>query len=171
MHRQDSHAKNRPLSLLFLNVTLRAPVSTCTDILLVEDQASDAELALHALRGLDLDRDVTLVRDGAEALDFLFARGAYSDRDPDDLPRFVLLDLKLPKVDGLQVLEAIRADERTRDLPVVVLTSSKEACDVERCYDRGANSYVVKPVDFDQFTDAIQDIGRYWLARNVIRDR
>jgi len=171
LHRQDSHAKNRPLSLLFLNVTLRAPVSTCTDILLVEDQASDAELALHALRGLDLDRDVTLVRDGAEALDFLFARGAYSDRDPDDLPRFVLLDLKLPKVDGLQVLEAIRADDRTRDLPVVVLTSSKEACDVERCYDLGANSYVVKPVDFDQFTDAIQDIGRYWLARNVIRDR
>ena len=144
-------------------------MSTCSDILLVEDQASDAELALHALRDLGLDRSVTLVRDGAEALDFLFARGAYADRDPGDLPQFILLDLKLPKLDGLQVLQAIRSDERTQDVPVVALTSSKEACDVKRCYELGVNSYVVKPVDFDQFTEAIQQIGRYWLSMNETR--
>ena len=148
-----------------------ASVSTCTDILLIEDQASDAELALHALEGLDLDREVTLVRDGAAALDFLFARGAHADRDPDDLPRCILLDLKLPKINGLQVLEAIRADERTKDVPVVVLTSSKEADDIERCYELGVNSYVVKPVDFDQFTQAIQQIGAYWLSCNETKER
>lgn len=141
-------------------------MSICPDLLLVEDQASDAELALHALHALGLDRSVTLLRDGAEALDYLFARGAYADRDADDQPRLVLLDLKLPKVDGLQVLEAMRSDERTRDIPVVVLTSSKETCDVERCYALGVNSYVVKPVDFDHFTEAIQQIGRYWLSMN-----
>lgn len=145
-------------------------VSTCTEILLIEDQASDAELALHALQGLDLDREVTLVRDGAGALDFLFARGDYADRDPDNLPRFILLDLKLPKINGLQVLEAIRADERTKDIPVVALTSSKEAGDIERCYELGVNSYVVKPVDFDQFTQAIQQIGSYWLSRNETKE-
>lgn len=143
-----------------------ATVSTCPDLLLVEDQASDAELALHALHALGLDRSVALVRDGAEAIDYLFARGAYADRDAGDQPRLVLLDLKLPKIDGLQVLRAMRNDERTHDIPVVVLTSSKETCDVERCYALGANSYVVKPVDFDQFTEAIQQIGRYWLSTN-----
>ncbi len=141
-------------------------MSTCQDLLFVEDQASDAELALHAFRALGLDRSVARLRDGAEALDYLFARGPYTNRDASDQPRLVLLDLKLPKVDGLQVLEAMRSDERTRDIPVVVLTSSNEACDIERCYALGANSYVVKPVDFDQFTEAIQHIGRYWLSMN-----
>ena len=141
-------------------------VSTQADILLVEDQASDAELVMHALRELDLDRSVTPVRDGAEALDFLFARGAYAHRDASDAPRFVLLDLKLPKIDGLQVLEAIRGDARTKDIPVIALTSSKETCDVQRCYELGVNSYVVKPVDFDRFTEAIQQIGRYWTSMN-----
>ena len=144
-------------------------MSTCPDILIVEDQASDAELALHALHKLHLDRSVTLLRDGAEALDYLFARGPYADRDASDQPRLVLLDLKLPKIDGLQVLEAIRGDERTCDVPVVVLTSSKETRDIERCYALGVNSYVVKPVDFDQFTEAIQQIGRYWLSMNETR--
>jgi CheY-like chemotaxis protein len=134
--------------------------------LLVEDQASDAELAVNALRGLGLDREVTRVCNGAEALDFLFARGAYADRNPEDLPRLILLDLKLPKIDGLQVLEAVRSDEHTKTVPVVVLSSSKEAVDVDRCYERGVNSYVVKPVDFDRFTDAVQQIGRYWLSTN-----
>ena len=141
-------------------------VSTCPDLLLVEDQASDAELALHAFRALGLERSVLRLRNGAEVLDYLFARGAYIERDIDDQPKLVLLDLKLPKVSGLQVLEAMRNDERTHDIPVVVLTSSKEACDVERCYALGANSYVVKPVDFDQFTEAIQHIGQYWLSMN-----
>lgn len=145
--------------------------STCTDILLVEDQMSDAELALNALRDLNLNRETVLVRDGAEALDFLFAEGAYADRDPDDLPRLIVLDLKLPKVDGLQVLKTIQSNKHTKIIPVVVLTSSKEAVDIHRCYEMGVNSYVVKPVDFDRFTNAIQQIGRYWLSTNETKDR
>jgi len=139
--------------------------------LLVEDQMSDAELAMNALRDLNLNREIALVRDGAEALDFLFAQGTYADRDPDDLPRLIVLDLKLPKVDGLQVLKTIQSNEHTKTIPVVVLTSSKEAVDINRCYEMGVNSYVVKPVDFDRFTNAIQQIGRYWLSTNETKDR
>lgn len=136
------------------------------DILLVEDSASDAELAMHALQGCGGARRVIRVRDGAEALDFLFGTGRYRGRDPHNVPRCILLDLKLPKVDGLQVLAALRADARTRTVPCVVLSSSREAADVHRCYELGANSYVVKPVDFEQFARAIQRIEAYWLAVN-----
>ncbi|NBB73104.1 MAG: response regulator [Bacteroidetes bacterium] len=142
-------------------------VSTETaDILLVEDQPHDAELALRALKKLDLDERIALVRDGAAALDFLFGRGEYAGRALADAPRLILLDLKLPKVSGIEVLRTLKSDERTRHIPVIVLTSSGEACDVEACYDLGVNSYVVKPVDFAQFTETVQQIGTYWLGTN-----
>jgi len=142
---------------------------SAADILLVEDQTSDAELALHALRGLGMARRVRVVRDGAAALDFLFARGAFADRAGEPPPRFVLLDLKLPKVSGIEVLEALHAHACTRSIPVIALTSSREECDVTRCYDLGVNSYVVKPVDFAAFTETVQAIGRYWLETNEPR--
>lgn len=145
-------------------------MSTCADILLVEDNASDAELTLHALRTCTVKLEVVRVCDGAEALDYLFAQGAYASRDPDALPRCILLDLKLPKVNGLQVLDAVRNHPRTRTVPCVVLTSSREQGDIQRCYELGVNSYVVKPVDFDRFTRTIQGIGRYWLTTNEAKD-
>lgn len=135
-------------------------------ILLVEDNADDEALTLRALHKNRVANRVFVVRDGAEALDFLFCRGAYADRDPLDLPQVTLLDLKLPKVDGLEVLRQMRNDPRTRTLPVVILTSSKEEQDLVAAYSNGANSYVRKPVDFNQFADSIKQLGMYWLILN-----
>ncbi len=135
-------------------------------ILLVEDNPDDRDLTLRVLRRHLLANDVIAVADGVEALDYLFATGAFADRDPSDLPRLVLLDLKLPKVSGLEVLSHIRADPRTRALPVVILTSSAEEQDIAASYDRGANSYVCKPVVFGDFTEAVRQLGLYWLLLN-----
>jgi two-component system response regulator len=136
------------------------------EILLVEDNPQDLELAMRALKKANLGNHIEVARDGAEALDFLFCEGAHSERRIEDAPKVVLLDLKLPKVDGLEVLQRIRADPRTRTLPVVVLTSSKEQRDVVESYRLGVNSYVVKPVSFELFADAVQRLGLYWLLLN-----
>ncbi len=133
-------------------------------ILLVEDKSDDVDLTLRAFAKSGVANSVLVCRDGAEALDFLFARGAYADRT--ELPEVVLLDLNLPKVSGLDVLRQIRADERTRRLPVVVLTSSNEEKDIIRSYDLGANSFVQKPVNFTQFIEAAHQLGLYWLLLN-----
>src|SRR3954470_3449993 len=136
------------------------------EILLVEDSATDLELTLRALKKANLANRIEIARDGQEALDFLFARNQYSERSPEDKPRLVLLDLKLPKVDGLEVLKIVKSDPRTRSIPVVVLTSSSEQRDIVESYDLGVNSYIVKPVDFDGFTAAIAELGLYWLVMN-----
>ncbi len=135
-------------------------------ILLVEDNPRDEALTLRALKKSNIANDVVVARDGVEALDYLFGAGAYSGRDTHDVPQLILLDLKLPKVDGLQVLQRIREDERTRRLPVVVFTSSSEEEDLIKSYDLGANSYVRKPVDFEQFLEATRQLGMYWLILN-----
>ena len=135
-------------------------------ILLVEDNPDDEALTLRALKKNHIGNEVFVVRDGAEALDFLFCTGAYADRDPREMPHMILLDLKLPKVDGLEVLRRIRADERTHLLAVVILTSSNEEQDLLEGYKKGANSYIRKPVDFNQFADAIHQLGLYWLVLN-----
>ncbi len=135
-------------------------------ILLVEDNSDDEILTLRALRAGRIKNEIDVTRDGAEALDYLFARGVYSYRDPSDLPQIVLLDIKLPKLDGLEVLAQIRANERTRFLPVVILTSSREQQDILASYSKHANSYIVKPVDSAQFSAAIQQLGLYWLVLN-----
>ncbi|MGE0636339.1 MAG: response regulator [Bacteroidia bacterium] len=135
-------------------------------ILLVEDNPYDAELALNALQKRHLANSIHHVEDGAEALDFIFARGNYSDRQIENGPKIILLDLKMPKVNGIEVLRQVKADERTRKIPVVVLTSSKEDPDITTCYDLGVNSYIVKPVDFDNFFRAVEDLGLYWLLLN-----
>ncbi len=135
-------------------------------ILLVEDNPDDRDLTLRVLRQHQLVNDIVVAADGAEALDYLFGRGRWADRAPEDLPKLVLLDLKLPKVSGLEVLAAIRADERTRRLPVVVLTSSRVEEDIVSSYDRGANSYVCKPVVFGEFAEAVRQLGLYWLLLN-----
>ncbi len=134
-------------------------------ILLVEDNADDVELALRAFKKSNIQNEIIVVDDGVVALDYLFATGRYVDRKP-GLPEVVLLDLKLPKLDGLEVLRRLRADERTKRLPVVVLTSSSEDQDILRSYDLGANSYVRKPVDFGQFVEAARQLGLYWLVLN-----
>ena len=136
------------------------------EILLVEDNPNDAELALRALKKNKLANNILVVTDGEEALDFVFARGAFSDRKVENGPKVILLDLKLPKVDGLEVLRAIKSDPRTKVIPVVVLTSSKEESDVVESYKLGANSYIVKPVEFDKFVAAVKDLGLYWLLLN-----
>ncbi len=135
-------------------------------ILLVEDNPRDEALTLRALKKNNILNDVTVARDGVEALDYLFATGAYAGRDKSEMPQMVLLDLKLPKVDGLEVLRKIRENESTRRLPVVVFTSSSEEEDMIKSYDLGANSYVRKPVDFDQFLEATRRLGLYWLVIN-----
>jgi two-component system response regulator len=135
-------------------------------ILLVEDNPDDEALTLRALRKNNIGNKVFVVRDGTEALEFLFCTGAYADRDPREMPQMILLDLKLPKVDGLEVLRRLRADERTRLLPVVILTSSTQEQDLMEGYRGGANSYVRKPVNFNQFADAIRQLGLYWLVLN-----
>ncbi|MBE0558385.1 MAG: response regulator [Proteobacteria bacterium] len=138
------------------------------DIILVEDNPNDVELTLDALQTHRLANRVKVLRDGEEALDYFFGKGKYAGRDVSDRPKVVLLDLKLPKVDGLDVLRNLRADERTKTLPVVVLTSSNEHRDRVRSYDLGVNSYIVKPVDFDNFADAVAEIGLYWVLMNKV---
>ena len=135
-------------------------------ILLVEDNADDELLTLRALKKNNIGNNVFVVRDGAEALDFLFCTNVYADRDPHDLPRLILLDFKLPKMDGPEVLRRLRADERTRLLPVVMLTSSNEERDLIEGYKSGANSYLRKPIDFTQFMEYIRELGLYWLKLN-----
>ncbi len=136
------------------------------EILLVEDNPTDAELCTLALKERKLANKLVWVKDGAEALDFLFATGAYSDRKQEQIPKVVLLDLRLPKVDGLEVLRRLKADERTKQIPVVVVTSSKEDRDVVASYELGVNSYISKPVDFDEFTKVVSELGMYWLLIN-----
>lgn len=135
-------------------------------ILLVEDNPDDAALTLRAFKKVNIANQVVVCRDGAEALDFLFARNAYSDRDPNEQPSVILLDLKLPKIDGLEVLQELRSHDQTKHLRVVVLTSSREEQDIIQSYDLGANSYIRKPVDFDKFLTAVGQLGLYWLLLN-----
>ncbi len=135
-------------------------------ILLVEDCAEDEELTVRSLRKAQIADEIVVVRDGKEALEYLFCEGAYQDRGRDEQPTVILLDLKLPKLDGIEVLSRLRADERTRHIPVVILTSSSEDEDVMRCYRSGANSYVRKPVSFPRFADTITELGLYWMLLN-----
>jgi len=136
------------------------------DILLVEDNQDDMDLALHALKREKLANNIFVVRDGEEALDFLFCRGAFTHRSFDHPPKLVLLDLKLPKVDGMEVLRQAKSDPRTKTIPVVIMTSSKEERDLVAGYNLGANSYIQKPVDFDQFRETVKSVGLYWLIVN-----
>ncbi len=139
-------------------------------ILLVEDNPDDEALAIRALKKSNLANEIAVARDGVEALEFLFCEGSHADRDPHDAPVVILLDLKLPKVDGLEVLKRIKTDERTHRLPVVIMTSSSEEQDIINSYDLGANSYIRKPVDFNQFTEAVAQLGLYWLVLNEVPD-
>jgi two-component system response regulator len=140
--------------------------SNIVEILLVEDSPEDLEMTRRALRNINLGNSIQVARDGAEALDFIFCEGEFSGRQIEDTPKLILLDLKLPKVDGLEVLQRIKGDARTRYIPVVVLTSSKEQVDVVKSYQLGVNSYIVKPVNFEGFTKAVQELGMYWLLLN-----
>ena len=133
------------------------------DILLIEDNVNDAELAIRALRKNNVAKYIVHLKDGEDALDFLFGKGQYAARNTDNKPRVILLDLKMPKVSGLEVLEQIKSNELTKKIPVVMLTSSKEHPDVEKSYLLGANSYIVKPVDFENFSKVVNDLGIYWL--------
>jgi two-component system response regulator len=136
------------------------------EILLVEDNPQDAELTIRALKKHKISNQIFVLEDGVEALDFIFCRGKYAQRDISNHPKVVLLDLKLPKVNGLEVLRAIKADERTHKIPIVIVTSSRQDPDIETAYENGANSYVVKPVDFDVFVEAMSNLGLYWLLVN-----
>ncbi len=136
------------------------------EILLIEDNPEDLELALRALRKSNLENHIEVARDGAEALDFIFCEGPYSGRRIEDTPLVILLDLKLPKVDGLEVLARLKSDPRTRNIPVVVLTSSREQNDLVESYALGVNSYIVKPVNFERFAESVQQLGMYWLLLN-----
>ena len=137
------------------------------EILLVEDNPYDVELTLRALKQYHIANHIHTVRDGAEAVDFIFCSGAYADRDF-SAPKLILLDLKLPKLDGVEVLQRIKADPRTQQIPVVALTTSNAERDVKQCYQLGINSYIVKPLDFKQFSEAIRQVGLYWLILNRI---
>ena len=141
-------------------------MNTSHEILLVEDSQNDIDLAIYALREENLANSIFVVRDGKEALDFLFCRGAFAERNFDHPPKLVLLDLKLPKVDGLGVLKQLKSDPRTRTIPVVIMTSSGEERDLVEGYDLGVNSYIQKPVDFDQFRATVKTLGLYWLVVN-----
>jgi two-component system, response regulator len=136
------------------------------DILLVEDNQDDMDLALHALKREKLANNIFVARDGEEALDFLFCRGTFEGRSFDHPPKLVLLDLKLPKVDGMEVLRQLKGDPRTKTIPVVMMTSSKEERDLVSSYSLGANSFIQKPVDFDQFRETVKNVGLYWLVTN-----
>jgi len=136
------------------------------DVLLVEDNPDDAGLVIRELKKNNLGNRLIHLTDGAEALDFIFVRGKFSDRKIEDKPKVILLDLKMPKVDGLQVLRAIRGDERTKLIPVVVMTSSREEKDIVKSYSLGVNAYVVKPVDFDNFSKAVVELGMFWILIN-----
>ena len=136
------------------------------EILLVEDNPNDEELTLYALKRNNISNHIQVVHDGAEALEYLFCTGPYAHREINNPPKVVLLDLKLPKVDGLEVLEKIKADARTRIIPVVMLTSSQEERDIIESYQLGVNSYIVKPVDFEQFTEVVRHLGLYWMLLN-----
>jgi CheY-like chemotaxis protein len=140
--------------------------NTSVEILLIEDNPEDVELAQRALRKSNLTNRIQVARDGAEALEFLFCEGPHTARKIEDTPNVILLDLKLPKVDGLEVLRRVKSDPRTRAIPVVVLTSSKEQNDVVESYNLGVNSYIVKPVNFERFAEAVQQLGMYWLLLN-----
>ncbi len=135
-------------------------------ILLVEDDPNDEELTLMALKENKIGNEIVVARDGAEALDFVFAKGKHKDRDPSHLPQVVLLDLKLPKLNGLDVLKKLRSEPKTKNLPIVIFTSSKEEKDLVESYDLGANSYVQKPIDFEQFNKAVKELGVYWILWN-----
>jgi two-component system, response regulator len=145
---------------------LAAPSDLPVEILLVEDNPNDVQLTLHAFKRYHLTNRIQVVRDGADALEFLFATGAYAHRKGADSPKVVMLDLKLPLVDGMEVLREMRANPRTKSIPVVVLTSSREERDIAETYGLGANSYIVKPVDFEQFTEAVRQLGLYWVLLN-----
>lgn len=140
--------------------------SKAIEILLVEDSDSDAELAMHALKKSNLANHIFQVHDGEEALDYLFCRGKFSERRFEAAPNLVLLDLKLPKVDGLQVLKTLKSDARTKPIPIIILTSSKEERDLMNSYQCGVNSYIQKPVDFSQFQEVVRHLGMYWLLVN-----
>lgn len=141
-------------------------LDTGVEILLVEDNPQDAEITIRALRKRNLSNHLVHVKDGQAALDWLFGTGVYAGRDVNQQPKIIMLDIKLPKVDGLDVLRAIRADERTLRVPVVMLTSSREEQDIVRSYKLGVNSYIVKPVDFESFSRAVAEVGYYWLFLN-----
>ena len=143
-------------------MTIEQPV----EILLVEDNPDDVDLALNALERYHIANRIHVVRDGAEALDYMFARGVYAERDVNHTPRVVLLDLKLPLIDGLEVLRQVKADPRTQPVPIVVMTASREERDIVESYRLGVNSYIAKPVDFEQFTEAMRTLGLYWLLLN-----
>ncbi|OGU30368.1 MAG: two-component system response regulator [Ignavibacteria bacterium GWA2_35_9] len=136
------------------------------EILLVEDNLNDAELTVRALRKNNITNELIHLKDGAEALDFIFGTGSYKGRDINNRPKVILLDLKMPKVDGIEVLRRIKENDLTKKIPVVILTSSKEDPDIRTCYELGANSYIVKPVEFDNFQKAVSDLGLYWLLLN-----
>jgi CheY-like chemotaxis protein len=140
--------------------------ATIGEILIVEDNEQDLALAQRALRKANVTNRIQVARDGEEALDFIFCEGAFTQRSMEDGPKVILLDLKLPKIDGLEVLQRIKGDPRTKSIPVVVLTSSKEQSDVVESYHLGVNSYIVKPVNFEQFSEAVQKLGFYWLLLN-----
>lgn len=146
--------------------TLKLMADKSVELLLVEDNPHDEELAVHALKRFKLAPNIEIVRDGAEALDFIFCRGKFEHRRIEDTPKIILLDLKLPKVDGLEVLEQIKKDKRTKQIPVVVLTSSDQDVDIVESFRLGVNSYVVKPVDFERFTETVKQLGLYWLKLN-----
>jgi CheY-like chemotaxis protein len=137
-----------------------------TQILLVEDSQDDLDMTLRALRKADMADHIQIARDGAEALEFIFCKGAHAGRKIENIPKLILLDLKLPKIDGMEVLRRIKGDSRTKMIPVVVLTSSKEQKDVIESYGLGGNSYIVKPVDFESFASTVRDLGMYWLLLN-----
>lgn len=143
-------------------------LSQAIEILLVEDTPADAELTMRALRRSCLVNQLVWVRDGAEALDFLYASGNYASRDRAQVPRVVLLDLRLPKLSGVEVLRRIKSDDNLKDVPVVVLTSSEEEVDIDECYRLGVNSYITKPVSFDDFVKAVGSLGLYWLLLNKV---
>ena len=138
------------------------------EILLVEDNMDDAEMTIHALRKKSLANRLTHLHDGEEALDFLFGTGKYEGRNTNFKPKLILLDLKMPKVNGMEVLERVKSNSETKKIPVVILTSSKEDPDLKKCYELGANSYIVKPVEFESFVNAVSELGLYWMLLNQV---